>query len=217
MILHPLALTSAALLTLATSLAGQERRAVSGRWRMVIEGLGPGAVLGDLRLRERGATCEGSLALSLVDRPPAPLVLCRRDEEGVLTFRANGDVPLTFVVRGVGTKLAGTVSRPGDPPARWTAEPIAEQIEFYPSAPRFTLAQVTGGTYEDARLVPGALVGAARSDDWLGALDREYAQAAERARFPALGPERLVTDGPRRVRALVDRPTVLAASQRALE
>jgi hypothetical protein len=174
-------------------------------------------VLGDLRLRERGATCDGTLALSLVDRPPAPIVQCRRDEDGLLAFRANGDMPLAFTVRSGGTKLVGIVSRQGDAPARWTAEPLADQIEFYPSAPRFTLAQVTGGAYEEARLVPGALIAAARSGDWLGALDREYARAAERARFPALGPERLVTDGPRRVRALVDRPVVLAASQRALE
>jgi hypothetical protein len=183
---------------------------------MTIEGLGPGTVLGDLRLRDRGATCEGTLALSLVDRPPAPLLGCRRDD-GVLSFRAAGDVPLAFVVLAVGARLGGTVTRPGEPPARWIADPIAEQIEFYPSAPRFTLAQVTGGAFEEARRLPGPLVAAARRGEWRAELDRAYADAAGRAGVPALPADRLVADGPRRVRALADRAAVLAASQRALE
>ena len=211
---HPVLLL-AALAAWPPTLAAQGARA-AGRWRVVIEGLGPAAALGELRLRATGTECEGTLALSLEDRAPVSLAACRIDGNDSVAFRYQGDHPLDFRGRLQGRSMAGTVRLADEPPARWTATPVPPQIEFYTSTPRFTLTQLVGGRYEAERRLPGAVVATARPDGWRKSLDAAYADAARRAGLAALDPDALAQPGASRVLGLSDRAATLRAVEQAL-
>jgi hypothetical protein len=211
----PAALLLGALAAWPATLAAQGSRA-AGRWRVVIEGLGPAAALGELHLRATGAECEGTLALSLEDRAPVPLGTCRVDGQDSLSFRYEGEHPLEFRGRLQGRSITGSVWRAEEPAARWTATPAPPQIEFYTSTPRFTLTQLVGGTYGTERRLPGAVVATARPDGWRTSLDAAYADAARRAGLAALDPDALAQPGASRVLGLSDRAATLRAVEQAL-
>lgn len=203
----------AAALAWASPLAAQAD--VAGRWRVYVEGLAPAAVLGELRLVVSGERCEGTLALSLDDRPPTPLSTCRVDEQ--LTFAVpSGDGTLRFSGAARARRLEGRVLRDGESAARWSAEPLPEAIEFYPTLPRFTLTQVVGGAARASTTLPGPVVAAARAGPWEASLDSAYRQAARRAGLAVLPTERLVTEGPARMLGLHERAATMAAAARAL-
>jgi hypothetical protein len=187
----------------------------AARWRIVIEGLGPGAALGELRVQRGGGTCEGTMTLSFEDRPPVPIADCRRVGDS-LSFRYPGENPLAFSGRATVRGFGGTVRREGEPPARWSATSLPQQIEFYTSAPRFTLTQLVGGVHESEHRLPGAVVATARPDGWRDALDARYAEAARRADLAVLEPAALVQPGAPRVLGLSDRDAVLRAVGRTL-
>ena len=187
-----------------------------GRWRVIIEGLGPASAVGELHVRRAGDRCDGTLVLSLEDRPPVPLVACRIDGGDSIFFRYQGESPLEFSGNLRGRSITGSVTLAGEPPARWTASPVPAQIEFYTSAPRFTLTQLVGGTFEAQHRLPGAMVGAARPAGWREALDATYAEAARRADIAALEPAVLTQAGASRVLGLSERAATLQAVGRAL-
>lgn len=186
------------------------------RWRVVIEGLGPSAALGELRMQGAGAGCTGTLTLSFEDRPPVPLAECRALGADSIGFRYAGESPLEFRGRMQSREIAGTVRRDGEPPARWVATPVPPQIEFYTSSPRFTLTQIVGGAYEAEHRLPGAVVAAARPAGWRDILDARYAEAARRAEFGVLDAATLVQPGASRVLGLIDRTATMQAAGRAL-
>ncbi|HEX5819649.1 MAG TPA: hypothetical protein VFY20_12255 [Gemmatimonadales bacterium] len=211
----PAVLLAGALVAWPARLAAQ-RAGPTGRWRVVIEGLGPAPALGELHVRSAGDRCDGTLVLSLEDRPPTPLAACRIDGSDSIFFRYPGESPLEFRGNLRGRSISGGVQRDGEPPAHWTASPVPAQIEFYTSAPRFTLTQLVGGTFESERRLPGAVVAAARPAGWREALDADYAERARRADIAALEPAILTQAGASRVLGLSDRAATLQAVERAL-
>jgi hypothetical protein len=211
----PALLLAGVLLAWPAGLAAQ-RAGPTGRWRVAIEGLGPAPAVGELHLRSAGDRCDGTLVLSLEDRPPVPLAACRIDGSDSIFFRYQGESPLEFRGSLRGRSISGSVQRDGEPPARWTASPVPVQIEFYTSAPRFTLTQLVGGTFESEHRLPGMIVSAARPAGWREALDAAYAERARRADLAALEPAVLTQAGASRVLGLSDRAATLQAVERAL-
>jgi hypothetical protein len=211
----PAALLIGALAAWPVALAAQGA-GPSGRWHVVIEGLGPAAAVGELHVRSAADRCEGSLVLSLEDRPPAPLETCRISGSDSIHFHHQGENRLEFRGSLRGRSITGSVLRAGEPPARWTASPLPAQIEFYTSAPRFTLTQLIGGAFEAERRLPGAVVAAARPHGWRDALDAAYAEKARRAGVAALQPALLTQVGASRMLGLSDRAATLQAAEGAL-
>ncbi|MFL5520515.1 MAG: hypothetical protein ACJ8B6_06240 [Gemmatimonadales bacterium] len=212
----PAILLAGTLVGWPVMVAAQGGAGPAGRWRIVIEGLGPASALGELHLRRAGERCDGTIVLSLEDRPPTPLAACRLDGGDSIFFRYQGESPMEFRGSVKGRTLVGSVQRAGEPEARWTASPLPSQIEFYTSAPRFTLTQLVGGSFGTERRLPGAVVGAARPNGWLEGLDAAYADRARRAGVTTLEPDVLAEAGASRVLGMSDRAATLQAVEGAL-
>ena len=191
---------------------------MAGRWRVILRGGAPAAVLGELWLAVDGATLAGTLDLAGVTGGPRPLTGRAFDDNSV-EWLVTGSSFRRFAGRLVQDSLVGEAFADGGVRRQWVAGRLADSVEFYPSLPRFTLRQVMVfyGVGDSIQRLPGAwLRGAAARGHTTESVLKRYRAMADAAGLTALSPEGLAGAAVIRAMGLRHREAMVAAHRAVL-
>ncbi len=185
---------------------------LAGRWIVTIPSFSSAGYRGELRLRQAGTTLTGTLWLGNADQP-LPLTGSVRGD--TIAFAAASGP--RFTGRAVGGGLSGRVTVAGQEGPEWEAAPLAENTEYYPVLPRFTVRGVVTGRRDSLIRLPGPWLAAAASAGAADSLVAAYTRAAAAAGIPALRGDTLASTAPLRVLGVAQREEMRAAAVRTLE
>ena len=130
---------------------------LAGRWVITIPSFSSTGFRGELRLRQAGTALSGTLWLGSSDRP-LPIAAGRIRGDSVDFGTAAGPRFLGQVTTS--GALAGRLLVPGQTGPEWVAAPLADDAEYYPVLPRFTVRGVVTGRRDSLlRLSGRALFG----------------------------------------------------------
>ncbi len=191
---------------------------MAGRWRVILRGGTPAAILGELWLAVDGATLSGTLDLAGLTDSPRPLTGRAFDHDSV-EWLVTGSNVRRFAGRLVQDSLVGEAFLDGGARRQWVAGRLADSVEFYPSLPRFTQRQmlVFYGAGDSIQRLPGAWLraAAARGHTTESVLER-YRAVAGASGLTTLSPEDLAEAAVIRAMGLRHREAMVAAHQAVL-
>lgn len=201
----------------AAPAAAQSPSAVAGRWAVTIEGGAPPRVRGELRLRDSAGRLAGTLLLATHDAAPVPLHDLQL-ADGRLEFLAAYEPGMRFVARLDGGEMRGQAfGGAGEQLQTWSAERIAEQIEFYPALPRFVLRQLVIGPGSELGPIPGQwTAAAAAAGERVDGMPAAYATAAAAARLSPIPPAQIAAAAWPYLLGIARRAETVAANRAAL-
>lgn len=187
---------------------------LAGRWVITIPGFSSAGSRGELRLSQSGATLTGTLWLGN-SAEPLPLSGGRIRGDSVEFGAASGPRFLGRV--GTAGELAGRIALPDQPGPEWVAAPLADDAEYYPVLPRFTVRAVVTGRRDSLLHLAGPWLAAAAPLAAGDSLTAAYERAAEAAGLTVLRGDSLAAAAPARALGVWQRPELVAAAVRTLE
>ena len=187
---------------------------LAGRWVITIPGFSSAGSRGELRLSQSGATLTGTLWLGN-SAEPLPLSGGRIRGDSVEFGAASGPRFLGRI--GAAGELAGRIALPDQAGPEWVAAPLADDAEYYPVLPRFTVRAVVTGRRDSLLHLAGPWLAAAAPLATGDSLTAAYQRAADAAGLTVLRGDSLAAAAPARALGVWQRPELVAAAVRTLE
>ena len=186
---------------------------LAGRWLITIPGSSSDAYRGELRLQQSGAALTGTLWLGSSERP-VPIRDGAIDGDSIQFSPADG--PRFAGLITPSGDLGGRIRIEGGPGPQWIATRLAEDAEYYPTLPQFTVRAVVTGRRDSLIRLAGPWLAATRARTSSDSLAPAYLRAAAAAGLPALSGESLAANAPLRALGAYQRSELVNASIRTL-
>ena len=186
---------------------------LAGRWLITIPGSSSDAYRGELRLQQSGAALTGTLWLGSSERP-VPIRDGAIDGDSIQFSPADG--PRFAGLITPSGDLGGRIRIEGGPGPQWIATRLAEDAEYYPTLPQFTVRAVVTGRRDSLIRLAGPWLAATRARTSSDSLVPAYLRAAAAAGLPALSGESLAANAPLRALGAYQRSELVNASIRTL-